>query len=121
MIFNICLFIQERNVDCVRTAKDERVREIRNAVELMITRLESQLKTKLMTLMDLKNSLTLESEQLEVLLQEIEDQLHSCSRSELIAKSSELSRMMHQVRKKPITNFVTTPVPADFHRYLLYF
>ncbi|KAK0091622.1 hypothetical protein PV326_002949 [Microctonus aethiopoides] len=107
--------IKERNVDCVRTAKDERVREIRNAVELMITRLESQLKTKLMTLMDLKNSLTLESEQLEVLLQEIEDQLHSCSRSELIAKSSELSRMIHQVRKKPITNFVTTPVPADFH------
>lgn len=41
---------QERNVESVKSAKDERVREIRNAVELMIARLESQLKTKLVTL-----------------------------------------------------------------------
>uniref|UniRef100_A0A0C9PYM0 Trim37_1 protein n=1 Tax=Fopius arisanus TaxID=64838 RepID=A0A0C9PYM0_9HYME len=105
----------ERNVECVRAAKDERVREIRNAVELMIARLDSQLKAKLLTLMGQKNSLTLESEQLEALLQEIEHQLHTCTRSELIVKSSELSRMIHQVRKKPMTSFVTAPVPADFH------
>ncbi|XP_015120522.1 E3 ubiquitin-protein ligase TRIM37 isoform X1 [Diachasma alloeum] len=105
----------ERNVECVRAAKDERVREIRNAVELMIARLDSQLKAKLLTLMGQKNSLTLESEQLEALLQEIEHQLHTCTRSELILKSSELSRMIHQVRKKPMTSFVTAPVPADFH------
>ena len=43
--------LQERNIESVKTAKDERVREIRNAVELMIARLESQLKTKLLTLM----------------------------------------------------------------------
>jgi len=41
----------ERNIDSVKSAKDERVREIRNAVELMIARLESQLKSKLLTLM----------------------------------------------------------------------
>ena len=35
----------------MRTAKDERVREIRNAVEMMIARLESQLKSKLLKLM----------------------------------------------------------------------
>ncbi|XP_063973807.1 uncharacterized protein LOC135160770 isoform X2 [Diachasmimorpha longicaudata] len=105
----------ERNVECVRAAKDERVREIRNAVELMIARLDSQLKAKLLTLMGQKNSLTLESEQLEALLQEIEHQLHTCTRSQLILKSAELSRMIHQVRKKPMTSFVTAPVPADFH------
>lgn len=38
-------------MESVKNAKDERVREIRNAVELMIARLESQLKTKLLTLM----------------------------------------------------------------------
>lgn len=43
--------LQEKNVESVRTAKDERVREIRNAVELMIARLDSQLKSKLLTLM----------------------------------------------------------------------
>ena len=53
----------ERHVEVVRAAKDERVREIRNAVELMIARLDSQLKTKLLALMGQKNSLTQETEQ----------------------------------------------------------
>lgn len=35
----------------MRSAKDERVREIRNAVEMMIARLDTQLKNKLITLM----------------------------------------------------------------------
>ncbi|CAG9585736.1 unnamed protein product [Danaus chrysippus] len=105
----------ERNVESVRSAKDERVREIRNAVELMISRLDSALKAKLLTLMGQKNSLTQETEQLEHLLQEIEHQLHSSTRSELIAKSGDLSKMIHQVRKKPMASFVTAPVPADFH------
>ena len=42
---------KERNIENVRSAKDERVREIRNAVEMMIARLESQLKGKLLVLM----------------------------------------------------------------------
>ncbi|XP_026329272.1 uncharacterized protein LOC113237172 isoform X2 [Hyposmocoma kahamanoa] len=105
----------ERNVESVRAAKDERVREIRNAVELMISRLDSALKAKLLTLMGQKNSLTQETEQLEHLLQEIEHQLHSSTRSEMIAKSGELSKMIHQIRKKPMASFVTAPVPADFH------
>ena len=37
-------------MNSVKAAKDERVREIRQAVELMIARLESQLKAKLLTL-----------------------------------------------------------------------
>ena len=86
----------------------------------MIARLDSQLKAKLLTLMSQKNSLTLETEQLEALLQEVEHQLHTCTRSELIIKSADLSRMIHQVRKKPMTSFVTAPVPADFHRYLIF-
>lgn len=103
-------------MESVRAAKDERVREIRNAVELMIARLDSQLKAKLLTLMGQKNSLTLETEQLEALLQDVEHQLHASSRSELITKSSELSRMIYHVRKKPMTSFVTAPVPSDFIR-----
>lgn len=38
-------------MEAVRGAKDERVREIRNAVEMMIARLDNQLKNKLITLM----------------------------------------------------------------------
>lgn len=58
-LFLLGLFLlQERNVESVRSAKDDRVREIRNAVELMIARLDSQLKAKLLTLMGQKDSLT---------------------------------------------------------------
>ncbi|KAL1140618.1 hypothetical protein AAG570_000548 [Ranatra chinensis] len=105
----------EHNVEFVRTAKDERVREIRNAVELMIARLDSQLKNKLVTLMGQKNSLTQETEQLESLLQEVELQLYSRTRSELIAHSGEILRMIHQIRKKPVSSFATVTVPADFN------
>lgn len=101
----------------MRAAKDDRVREIRNAIELMIARLDSQLKAKLLTLMGQKNALTLETEQLEALIQEVGHQLRTCTPSELITKSVEISRKISQVRKKPMTSFVAAPVPADFHRY----
>ncbi|XP_066995778.2 uncharacterized protein [Anabrus simplex] len=104
----------ERNMESVRAAKDERVREIRNAVELMISRLDSHLKTKLITLMGQESSLTQETEHLENVLQEIEHLVNTYSRSELISKSSEITRMIHQLRKKPVTAFVPAPVPADF-------
>ncbi|XP_064022618.1 E3 ubiquitin-protein ligase TRIM37 isoform X2 [Pogoniulus pusillus] len=104
----------ERNVEAVRSAKDERVREIRNAVEMMIARLDTQLKNKLITLMGQKTSLTQETELLESLLQEVEHQLRSCSKSELISKSSEILLMFQQVHRKPMASFVTTPVPPDF-------
>lgn len=48
----------ERNVESVRTAKEERVREIRSSVEMMISRLDAQLKAKLLTLMGEKDSVT---------------------------------------------------------------
>ncbi|XP_068010893.1 E3 ubiquitin-protein ligase TRIM37 isoform X3 [Melanerpes formicivorus] len=104
----------ERNVEAVRSAKDERVREIRNAVEMMIARLDTQLKNKLITLMGQKTSLTQETELLESLLQEVEHQVRSCSKSELISKSSEILMMFQQVHRKPMASFVTTPVPPDF-------
>ncbi|XP_022185884.2 E3 ubiquitin-protein ligase TRIM37 [Nilaparvata lugens] len=105
----------ERNVESVRVAKDERVREIRNAVELMIARLDAQLKAKLLVLMGQKSSLIQETEQLEALLQDIDQHLHKCAKSELIGQSASLLRMIHHLRKKPMASFVTAPVPADFH------
>ncbi|XP_078535979.1 E3 ubiquitin-protein ligase TRIM37 isoform X2 [Lissotriton helveticus] len=109
----------ERNVEAVRGAKDERVREIRNAVEEIIARLDKQLKNKLITLMDQKKSLTQETELLESLLQEVEHQLRSCSKSELISKSAEILQMFQQVHRKPMASFVTTPVPPDFNSELV--
>ena len=76
----------ERNVELVRAAKDERVREIRNAVELMIARLDSHLKSKLLTLMGQKNTLTVETEQLENLLAEIDLYLNGKTRCAFISR-----------------------------------
>lgn len=104
----------EQNVETVRNAKDERVSEIRTAVNLMVGRLDSQLKAKLVTLMRQKNSLNQETEQLEQLLHEIEHQLNTCSKSQLIMKSADLLNMINQVRTKPMASYVTTTVPADF-------
>lgn len=103
-------------MECVRNAKDERVREIRNAVELMIARLDAQLKSKLVTLMSHKTALTAETEHVESLLHEVEHTLQTRTRSELITSSAEISRMIHQIRKKPMSSFVIPTVPADFFR-----
>jgi tripartite motif-containing protein 37 len=103
-------------VESVRAAKDKRVSEIRIAVELMIARLDCPLEAKLFTLKGQKNSLTQETKELEALLPAIEHQLHSCTRSELITRSGDLSCMIHQVSKKPKGSFMTAPVPANFQR-----
>jgi len=104
----------ERNVENVRSAKDDRVREIRNCVELMIARLDSQLKSKLLVLMGQKNTLSQETEQIEQLLGQVESQLLSASKGQLIAKSEDLLQLAVAANKKPKASFVTGTVQADF-------
>ncbi|XP_052214330.1 E3 ubiquitin-protein ligase TRIM37-like isoform X2 [Dreissena polymorpha] len=104
----------ERNIESVKTAKDERVREIRNAVELMIARLESQLKSKLLTLMGQRGQLTQETEVLDTLIQKIESQVANSSKTDLIAKSDEFLTVFRQMHRRPMASFVTAPVPTDF-------
>ncbi|XP_048257153.1 E3 ubiquitin-protein ligase TRIM37-like isoform X1 [Haliotis rufescens] len=104
----------ERNIESVKNAKDERVREIRNAVELMIARLESQLKSKLMTLMGQRNQLSQETEMLESVIQKVNHKLTISSKSELILETKELLELFRHVHRRPMGSFVTAPVPADF-------
>lgn len=104
----------EENVEVVRAAKDDKVCEIRHAVELMVARLDSNLKLKLVTLMRQKGSLDRETEQLEQLLDEIHHQINTCSRSQLILKSPDLLKKIHQVRLKPMACYASAPVSADF-------
>merc|ERR1719430_20020 len=104
----------ERNVESVRAAKDERVREIRNCVELMIARLDSQLKSKLLVVMGQKNSLSQETEQVEQLLGQVETNLHTSTKGQLIAKSEELLQLAVAANKKPMAAFVSAQVQAHF-------
>ena len=104
----------ERNVENVRSAKDDRVREIRNCVELMIARLDSQLKSKLLVLMGQKNTLSQETEQIEQLLGQVESQLLSASKGQLISKSDDLLQLAIAANKRPKASFVSGSVQADF-------
>lgn len=104
----------ERNIESVKNAKDERVREIRNAVELMVSRLENQLKSKIYTLIGQRNQLSQETESIDNLIQEVETEIRSNTKSELIGKQLHILQRCQQVNKKPMASFVTAPVPADF-------
>lgn len=104
----------ERNIESVKNAKDERVREIRNAVELMIARLESQLKSKLLTLMGQRGQLTQETELLDSLIEKVENQVAHSSKTDLINRSEELLLIFKQMHRRPMTSFVSAPVPTDF-------
>lgn len=103
-------------MESVRSAKDERVREIRNAVELMIARLDAQLKNKLVALMGQKSCLNQEAESLETWLHEVDHLVSSRSRSRLIGESGELIRSLRVQSSKPISSLSQPPVPSDFHR-----
>ncbi|PAA92033.1 hypothetical protein BOX15_Mlig014019g1 [Macrostomum lignano] len=104
----------EKNMESVKQAKDERVREIRNAVELMITRLDSQLKAKLVTLMTQRNHLVQETELLEALLNQVEYKVCMLSKSQLITKSAEILTLFNEIHRQPMGSFVSAPVPAEF-------
>eukprot|EP00096_Caligus_rogercresseyi_P000740 TRINITY_DN11251_c0_g1_i1.p1 TRINITY_DN11251_c0_g1~~TRINITY_DN11251_c0_g1_i1.p1 ORF type:complete len:921 (-),score=249.89 TRINITY_DN11251_c0_g1_i1:106-2868(-) len=93
----------DRALEMVRAAKDERVREIRNTVELMIARLDSQLRLKLLSIMGGKNALSQETECVQNLLGEIDKNLNSKPRSEFISKSSDLLRLASDMNETPMT------------------
>lgn len=99
----------------VRETKDAKVQEIRNAAEAMVVRLDAQLKLKLMTLMRHKTFLAHETEQLEGLVQEIDRQMSTSSRSQLINKSAELLKSIFQVQLRSTTrDYANLHVPPDF-------
>lgn len=65
-----------------------------------------------------KQSLTQETEFLENMLHDVEQELHMATKSELISKTTTLMQMFNDVHRKPMASFVTAPVPADFHRFV---
>jgi len=98
----------ERNIDSVKTAKDERVREIRNAVELMVARLENQLKNKILTLMSQRNKLSQDTETMESMIQDIEGDIRMKTKSDIILNQADiLHKCLQLTTRKPMASFVT--------------
>ena len=103
----------ERNIDSVKNAKDEKVREIRNAVELMVSRLENQLKAKVITLMNQRSQIGQETESIDTLVKEIEFEIKSSGKSDLINKQLQVVQKCQQINRKPMTSFVSSTVTAS--------
>lgn len=76
------------------------MREIRNAVELMIARLENQLKSKLVILMNQRNKLSEETDSLENAALEVEMDVRSKSKNELIAKQADVILKCQQMMSR---------------------
>ncbi len=104
----------ERNIDSVKTAKDERVREIRNAVELMVARLENQLKNKILTLMSQRNKLSQDTETMESMIQDIESDVRIKTKSDIILNQADiLQKCLQLTTRKPMASFVTEGINAN--------
>ncbi|RNA39159.1 E3 ubiquitin- ligase TRIM37 [Brachionus plicatilis] len=105
----------ERNIESVRGAKDERVREIRNAVELMVARLENQLKNKILTLMNQRNKLSQETESMETMIIDVERELRTKTKSELISKQMEVVQKCQLLTsRKPMISLLSSNSLNDF-------
>ncbi|CAF1166698.1 unnamed protein product [Rotaria magnacalcarata] len=111
----ICLIQDvERNVESVKAAKDERLRETRNAMHVMQAKLDEQLKIKLDALNGQRLQFSRETELIEHVLQDIEHRVSTSGKAEVIGKQQDLLNSIQMIYRKPMTSFVTTPVPCDF-------
>lgn len=130
-----CLSRKERNVESVKNAKEERMRETQNAIQLIQAKLNEQLKIKLDALngsaqhtkairtLSLKSfpieqrlQFSHEIESIEQVLQDIEHRVSTSGKAEVICKQQDLLNAIQMIYRKPMTSFVTTPIPCDFPR-----
>ncbi|CAF1110177.1 unnamed protein product [Rotaria sordida] len=104
----------ERNVESVKAAKDERLRETRNAMHVMQAKLDEQLKIKLDALNVQRLQFSRETELIEHVLQDIEHRVSTSGKAEVIGKQEDFLSSIQMIYRKPMTSFVTTTVPCDF-------
>ena len=57
-----------------------------------------------------------ETELIEHVLQDIEHRVSTSGKAEVILKQQDLLNSIQMIYRKPMTSFVTTPVPCDFPR-----
>ncbi|UJR08618.1 hypothetical protein I4U23_012877 [Adineta vaga] len=104
----------ERNVENVKLAKDERLREIHNVIQTMQMKLDEQYKIKMDVLDAQRSQLSDETELIERTLHNIEHRLSTNGKAEVINKQQDLLDSIQVICQKPMINYVTTPISSDF-------
>ena len=65
---------------------------------------------------DQRLQFTRETESIDNVLQEIEHRVSTSGKAEVIGKQQDLLGSIQMIYRKPMTSFVTTPIPCDFPR-----
>ncbi|XP_024373646.1 uncharacterized protein [Physcomitrium patens] len=104
----------DKNIESVLKSKDESVAELQVAFKKMQSRLEEQLKCKLLALLSHKASMTQEMELLDTILQELDQQLSSIPKSDLIAQEPNMSRMLQDIRTRTFSHVSRSLIPSEF-------
>ena len=73
--------------------------------------------TKTDTILEQRLQFSRETESIEQVLQEIEHRVSTSGKAEVIGKQQDLLNSIQMIYRKPMTSFVTTPIPCDFPRY----
>lgn len=102
----------ERSIDMVKCAKEDRARELRNAVELMVNRLDGQLKAKLIVLMNQRNKLSQESETMESMMHDVELEVRTRSKCDLIEKHPDILQRCQQILSRRMSDSLTVTTTA---------
>lgn len=115
LIIYFCLS-KEKNVEKLKTTRDERCRELQNAMYTMQIKLEEQFQNKFDDLNGKMIQISCETELIEHTLHDIEYQISTTSKAEIISKQKDLLNSIKIICRKPITTFIPTPISYDFPR-----
>lgn len=113
-ILNRNLEIIEKTIDKVTKGKEDKVNEINIIVEQILNRLETQLKSKLLTLLAQKGSMNDEIEYLQHLQSQISNQISFSAKSVLVSKSSDIIKVLKEVEEKPTQTFEKDSISTEF-------
>ena len=103
----------------VTKAKEEKANEINTVMEKIYSRLDSQLKSKLLQLINHKSSMIDEIDYLENVEQEINREMTKAPKSQLVLRSSELISTLKEVQNKPGLIFSKDIINIDFESELV--
>jgi hypothetical protein len=87
----------DQNLGCVREGREEAFQRMHQAWVMVCERLDADFKERLQTLKDCSNTLDKHKGMIEILLRDIECQVKSLGRTELIRKSSGLQKRIQKV------------------------
>ncbi|XP_024516255.1 E3 ubiquitin-protein ligase TRIM37 [Selaginella moellendorffii] len=104
----------DNDIEAVLKAKDDQATEIEAAFKRMRAKLEEQLKCKLLTLLAQKGAVSQEVELLETILRQLDFQLTTSSKSDLIAHEPTITCIIQDLHKKINLELRRDPVSSDF-------